>query len=132
MHPNKKLFVEGVHLLMGRWAALRMAVEMGWGGCDSEQKSIEFADGLIRYFEEGGAKIDETDVEEILIETMGSQFSTQLEDDSEILIARSLCLLFRQSVRGETTFLDTLRKRNATPMETIEVLADDSSASEDE
>ena len=126
MHPNKALFMEGVGIVMRRWTALRMAVEMGWAGCDGEQRAQDLADALITYFEENGNRVEEFDVEDLLVETMSAEFCTQLEDDSEVLVAKSLCLLFRQSVQGQTDFLDSLRRLEASsPVPKIEAFSSD-------
>lgn len=53
MHPNKRNFVEGLDLIFDRWVALRMAVEMEWGGPDATSKAEEFKAGLIEYFDRG-------------------------------------------------------------------------------
>lgn len=53
MHPNKRNFVEGLGLVLDRWVALQMAVEMGWGGHDTASKAEGFKAGLIDYFDQG-------------------------------------------------------------------------------
>lgn len=106
VHPNKQNFIDGLDLIFGRWVALRMAVEMEWGGYDSAEKVEQFKQALVDYFDKGtgvsaggagmlnslaivvigGKNIEAEDVEEILIEVMGSEFHTVLEDDSEVLV----------------------------------------------
>lgn len=53
MHPNKLNFVEGLDLVLERWVAFKMALEMEWGGHGTAQKAQEFKEGLVDYFERG-------------------------------------------------------------------------------
>ena len=53
VHPNKQNFIDGLDLIFGRWVALRMAVEMEWGGHDSAEKVEQFKQALVDYFDKG-------------------------------------------------------------------------------
>jgi pre-rRNA-processing protein TSR2 len=53
MHPNKAKFLEGLSIIMKRWTALQLAVEMEWGGPSSSEKAKDFEESLAEYFENG-------------------------------------------------------------------------------
>lgn len=58
-----------------------------------------------------GRRIEPEDIEDALLESMSAEFGTILEDGSEVQIARDLCRLYRESIRGETALLDQLERR---------------------
>lgn len=99
MHPNKANFIEGLSIVMKRWTALQLAVEMDWGGPYSSEKAKDFEESLADYFEKGsfslskfvfhifileGKKLEPEDIEDILYDVMRDEFGTILEDESEI------------------------------------------------
>jgi pre-rRNA-processing protein TSR2 len=47
---NKPRFEEGVNLLFLRWTALQLAVENGWGGGSSKEKSQQLLEDVIQWF----------------------------------------------------------------------------------
>lgn len=57
IHPNKLNFIEGLSLVLERWVALKMALEMEWGGHDTARKSDEFKAALVDYFERGSSPL---------------------------------------------------------------------------
>ncbi|PJF19583.1 hypothetical protein PSACC_00592 [Paramicrosporidium saccamoebae] len=54
IHPNKRNFIEGLHIIFDRWVAFRMALDMEWGGHDTSDKAQQFKEGLVDYFDRGG------------------------------------------------------------------------------
>jgi len=51
--PNTKLsrdFAAGAARVLGRWTALRLAVEGGWGGPESEAKAVLLLDDVVNWF----------------------------------------------------------------------------------
>ena len=53
MHPNKSNFIEGVDLIFKKWEAMRIALDMEWGGQESHLKCEDFKAGLVDYFDKG-------------------------------------------------------------------------------
>ncbi len=120
MHPNKANFVEGLGLIFGRWVAMQMALQMEWAGPMTGEKVATFIEGLVDYFDREGRSIEEEDIEDILVTTMQDEFSTLLEDSSEVEVARAILTLFRESVQGRTKLLDVLRRRATAPLPAAE------------
>lgn len=103
MHPNKANFLEGLSIVMKRWTALQLAVEMQWGGHNAAEKAKDFEESLADYFEKGfefyyikiilkiiiieGKKLEPEDIEEILYDVMRDEFGAILEDESEIEVS---------------------------------------------
>jgi len=53
MHPNKKNFYDGLKIILDRWTALQLAVEMEWAGPNTEQKAEDLHFSLMDYIEKG-------------------------------------------------------------------------------
>ncbi len=53
MHPNKENFSDGVALILIRWTALQLAIEMEWAGPYTAQKAEDLHFSLVDYFEKG-------------------------------------------------------------------------------
>lgn len=116
VHPNKQNFINGLALIFSLWPALKMAREMEWGGHNTIEKIQLFQDGLVDYFDREGRNIEPEDVEEILLEVMNCEFGTLLEDESERIVAKQICTLYQECIRGKSDMLDSLRQRAAQPL----------------
>lgn len=53
MHPNKRNFAEGMELILKKWTALQLAIDMEWGGHTTAEKALDLEDSLLDYFEKG-------------------------------------------------------------------------------
>lgn len=53
---NRGNFAYGLHLVLRRWPALRMAVEMEWAGPDSAAKAQQLEASLLEYFDRGAPR----------------------------------------------------------------------------
>jgi pre-rRNA-processing protein TSR2 len=145
VHPNKRNFIEGLGIIFSRWPALRMAVDMEWGGHDTVEKAQRFQDSLIDYFDRGtfthrpawysveGKNIEQEDIEDILLDVLCDEFCTMLEDGSEIEIAKTIWTLYQESIKGKTTLLETLRVRatRSLPVNIVKTATEDESSEED-
>lgn len=60
MHPNKRNFVEGIGIILKKWTALQLAVEMEWAGPFTSQKAVDLEESLIDYFEKGMVRYQES------------------------------------------------------------------------
>lgn len=111
MHPNKQNFVNGLQLILDKWTALKLAIEMEWGGPFTAQKAQDFHYSLIDYFEKGlqtlckdvrvliyltieGKNIEPEDIEDILLEVMRDEFGAVLEDESEREVTHPAFLVY--------------------------------------
>lgn len=113
MHPNKQNFIEGLSIILKRWTALQLAIEMEWGGPHTVEKAQDLEDSLIDYFEKGeptlcylstdpwgcleGKALEQEDLEDILLDVMQDEFGTVLEDGSEVEVY-SLGLLYSKGI----------------------------------
>ncbi|CAN6461288.1 unnamed protein product [Victoria cruziana] len=85
------LFAEAVHLVLSRWAALRLAVQNEWGGGNSRQKYDQLIQDLVSWFVYSNAPIYIDELEMMLDEKMVLCFNTEIEDGSvEELVDRNV------------------------------------------
>lgn len=109
MHPNKANFIEGLSLLLSAWPVLRTAVREEWGGHESAEKAEWLVRALTEHFDERGHKLEQEELEDILLDVMAREFNVLLEDQSERTLADQMIVLFRQSVKGQVELLNKLR-----------------------
>lgn len=57
MHPNKRNFMEGLQIILKRWTALQLAVDMDLGGPNTAQKAEDLHYSLVDYIEKGMRKV---------------------------------------------------------------------------
>ncbi|XP_042043748.1 pre-rRNA-processing protein TSR2-like [Salvia splendens] len=74
-------FGDGIQMVVSRWAALRMAIENGWGGRDSLHKSQQLGHNLFNFLTQSKDQVYIVDVEDILYEFMDS-LNTEIQDGS--------------------------------------------------
>jgi pre-rRNA-processing protein TSR2 len=110
MHPNRANFLEGVRLIFGGWPVLKTAISEEWGGPESAEKVNWFVESLLEHFDERGTKIEQEELEDILLHVMGHEFNVVLEDESERFVASQVLRLFRESIKGESSLLMQLRQ----------------------
>lgn len=92
-----------------RWTALQLAVKGEWGGSDSSLKMEWFSETLADYMYDFGSKVDEEDIEDVLLQIMSDEFMTQLDDGSEITIAKKLLSLYKELVVGNLNLYQSLQ-----------------------
>lgn len=128
MHPNKVNFIEGLRLLMSNWSTLRLAVVEEWGGHESQAKADWLIDALVEHFDERGKKVEQEELEDVLLDVMAREFNVMLEDQSERGLASQILVLFQQSVQGQTALLEQLRlKVSSGSTFNVEYMIEDSS-----
>lgn len=121
MHPNKRNFAEGMELILKKWTALQLAIDMEWGGHTTAEKALDLEDSLLDYFEKGtlvllarmhdraeGKHLEPQDLEDILYEVMRDEFGALLEDGSEIEVPRA-SLFVSKPVLGCQDYVRSLR-----------------------
>ncbi|CAG8698923.1 1711_t:CDS:2 [Dentiscutata erythropus] len=107
-------FYQAVTYVFKSWTALKLAVEMQWGGIDSEDKRDWFVDVVVEYFGKHGKETYEEDVESILQQVMADEFNTLLEDDSAYQVSKHLIKLYAECIEGNYSSVDLLRSRHTT------------------
>ncbi|CAO3680675.1 unnamed protein product [Umbelopsis ramanniana] len=113
VHPNQAAFTEGLTYVLRSWSALKLAVEQDWGGPDSEEKRDWMAETLVEYFGANAKRLDEFDVEDILVQIMSDEFHTDLEDGSAYAVSKHLVSMFNQCIHGDYSEVVKLREKLA-------------------
>ncbi|BGP38921.1 hypothetical protein JCM10449v2_002859 [Rhodotorula kratochvilovae] len=112
------LFARAALDLFDMWPALRLAISHGWGGDGAEGKTALAEDvvdlvytaasagstgadaGSSTSMQEGGIPLPaQDDVAATLLHVVGTEFDVDLEDGSEVLVARDLLALWRECLR---------------------------------
>ncbi len=99
------LFARGVIARLAYWPALRIAVDQGWGGPESAEKSTWLASVLVDDFEEQDPKPDLDFVEDRLLQAMADEFDANLEDGSAEAVAKDIVSLWEEVSAGKTDLL---------------------------
>ncbi|KAJ6841294.1 pre-rRNA-processing protein TSR2 [Iris pallida] len=128
-------FSEGIALVLSRWTALQMAVENGWGGRESRQKSSNLADSVLSWFSQSSDALYIDDLENFLDEEMAVSFNTEIEDGSVEEVAEQLMVMHEGCLEGNYESIEKLR--NLLPLanavrQSKEVSNDDTDESSDE
>ncbi|KAF2725032.1 hypothetical protein K431DRAFT_194278, partial [Polychaeton citri CBS 116435] len=89
--PEKlqQLFDNGIWYTISLWDALHTAIQNGWGGEDSLEKKDWFA-GVISELFTQRRDTDQEDVECVLLQIMQDEFDCNVEDESEVEIAKTI------------------------------------------
>jgi pre-rRNA-processing protein TSR2 len=107
---NREKFTLGISLLFKtQWTALKLAVDMQWGGHDSEDKRDWLIDVMVNYFDKNGKDTDVDDLETILNQVMTDEFNTLLEDDSAYQVSQDLIKMYNECIQGNYSTIDLLQ-----------------------
>lgn len=96
-----------ISLTLHAWPALSIAVREEWGGPDSSSKRDWFAGAISDLFAER-SDTDELDLEELLLQIMADEFECNLEDESEVIVARDILRCRRELAQGVTARVDRM------------------------
>ncbi|KAF2097763.1 hypothetical protein NA57DRAFT_56946 [Rhizodiscina lignyota] len=138
--PEQKVanFTLAVSLLLVTWPALSLAVANSWGGPDSADKRDWLGGAIIDLFESAPGT-DVEDVEDVLLQVMQDEFEVNLEDGSEVGVAKGIMKAREQCARGDFTEIKEMervwRERKGPvpkPMEVIENVHDGEEIDDDE
>lgn len=92
-------FENGVWYALCLWPALHVAVSNSWGGPDSADKRDWFAGAVSDLFGTHPAT-DQEDLEAFLLQVMQDEFECNVEDETEVAVARDIFRL-RLCLKGE-------------------------------
>ncbi|CAI2171976.1 5665_t:CDS:2 [Funneliformis geosporum] len=113
-------FIRGVSILFKtEWTALKLAVDMQWGGHDSEDKRDWFINVIVEYFDSNGKGTDDYDLETILIQIMADEFNTIIEDDSAYQISQDLIKMYNECIKGNYKTVDLLESKQKSPKQNL-------------
>ncbi|RUS20418.1 Pre-rRNA-processing protein TSR2-domain-containing protein [Endogone sp. FLAS-F59071] len=108
-HPNQVAFTDGVSCIFRAWTALKLAVDLDWGGPDSAEKRAWFVDIVVEQFQQKGKKLDAFELEDILSQIMQDEFSVTLEDDSAYAVSQHIVKIYNECIQGDYTSVNALR-----------------------
>ncbi|GBB97889.1 hypothetical protein RclHR1_00310017 [Rhizophagus clarus] len=116
---SREKFTQGVAILFKtQWTALKLAVDMQWGGHDSEDKRDWLIDVIVDYFDKNGKNADIDDLETILNQVMTDEFNTLLEDDSAYQISQDLIRIYNECIQGNYSTVDLLQSKQQSTKQT--------------
>lgn len=99
---------DGINLLLSRWSALQIAVENGFGGRDSSQKSQQLPIDLFSLLTQSKEPIYIDDLENMLDEFMLS-LNTEIDDGSIEEISEKLMIMHEECLEGNFMSIERLR-----------------------
>lgn len=94
-----EVFRKAVAAVLAQWTVLTLAVEKGWGGRESHRKRHQLYEDLITELE-GNTTVTAEDLADCLAERFARDFSVEIEDDSDLEVAKLLVDLREQTYRG--------------------------------
>ncbi|KAK3116309.1 rRNA accumulation- protein [Teratosphaeriaceae sp. CCFEE 6253] len=92
-------FDNGIWYALALWPALHVATSNGWGGPDSADKRDWFAGAVSDLFA-ARPDTDDEELEVFLLQIMQDEFDCNVEDESEVVVARTVTGL-RRGLKGE-------------------------------
>ncbi|RUS28167.1 Pre-rRNA-processing protein TSR2-domain-containing protein [Jimgerdemannia flammicorona] len=127
-HPNQLAFTDAVTSIFQAWTALKLAVDLDWGGPDSAEKRDWFVDTVVGQFNQKGKKLDAFDLEVILNQIMEDEFNVTLEDDSayqvyvifcdppvtivaDRIVSQHIVKIYNECIQGDYTSVTLLREK---------------------
>ena len=110
-------WARGCALALGRWAALGLAVEHGWGGAEGAEARAEgLAGAVAELVARERGQLARYEVEEFLEDEAERLFLMQCEDGSVEAVAGELLELYAALARGDTAPLEALERLAAQPL----------------
>lgn len=103
-------FDHGIWYSLALWPALHVAVQNSWGGADSEEKRDWFAGAVSDLFS-GRQDTDAEDLEAFLLQIMQDEFDCNVEDETEVEVARTILVLRKSLLEGNLGAFETLERR---------------------
>lgn len=103
-------FELAVSLHLWRWQALTLAVDNEWGGADSAEKRDWLA-GTLADLYSPDKETDVEDVEDVVVQVMGDEFSVLLEDDSAYELAKAIDASWRDCREGKFDAIEAMKQQ---------------------
>ncbi|KFO20691.1 pre-rRNA-processing protein TSR2 homolog [Fukomys damarensis] len=96
----RELFRAGIRGVLEAWPALQIAVENGFGGAHSQEKSEWLGSAVEDYFIRN-ADLELDEIEDFLEELMTNEFDTIVEDGSLPQVSQQLQTMFHHFQKGD-------------------------------
>lgn len=107
-------FDSGIWYALSLWHALHVAVQNSWGGPDSAEKFDWFAGAVSEYFTQESAKnrkVEEEPLAEFLLNVMWDEFSCNVDDDSDVEVAKTILVLREALMHRDMSAFQALERR---------------------
>ncbi|KAF2202927.1 pre-rRNA-processing protein-like protein TSR2 [Delitschia confertaspora ATCC 74209] len=102
-------FELGIWHALFHWQDLTVAIQNQWGGPDSEDKRDWLAGAISEIFQTQ-PDTDALDIEAVLLQALEDEFGVRVEDESEVLVARQIMDIRKQTLEGNFSTVDQLQK----------------------
>lgn len=103
-------FDNGIWYALSLWPVLHVAVTNGWGGPDSADKKDWFAGAVSELFT-SRPDTDQDDLEIFLLQILQDEFDVNVEDESEVEVARTIIGLKKTLAEQDLSFAQDLERR---------------------
>ncbi|KAI4998748.1 pre-rRNA-processing protein TSR2-like [Hordeum vulgare subsp. vulgare] len=127
---------EGIGLVFGRWTALQMAVENGWGGRESRAKADRLAADVLSFFTGSKGPYYYDDLEEMMFDSISEFFNADFEDGSVGEVAEQVLIMHEECLQNNYSSIDKLRNTRtqgaAVSQSRMMVTDDDDDSSDDD
>ncbi|XP_042041337.1 uncharacterized protein LOC121786782 [Salvia splendens] len=104
-------FGDGIQMVFSRCAALRMAIENGWGGRDSLHNLQQLGHNLFNFLTQSKDQVYIGDVEDILYEFM-DPLNTEIQDGSVEEVAEKFMVMREECLERQFDSIKKLRETN--------------------
>ena len=109
-NPQEDAFMVFFHAseaVFSMWTGLRLAMDGGWGGADSDDKAMAMFETVMGQFHAGmtgkSRVPDRDDLSDFLFKELDRELSVQMEDGSCDAVAAELCAMFAEVAAGDQT-----------------------------
>jgi len=108
----------GIWYTLSLWPALHLAIQNSWGGPETSDKRDWFA-GAVSELLSSRPDTDAEELEVFLLQVMQDEFEVNVEDDSEVDVARTV-LRLKQSLSGEGRWEGGSREERMSVLKEVE------------
>ncbi|KAM3407349.1 hypothetical protein ACQJBY_001028 [Aegilops geniculata] len=126
---------EGIGLVFGRWTALQMAVEKGWGGPDSRAKADQLAASILSWFTNSKGPYYYEDLEDMMFDNIYKSLNSNFADGSIGEVAEQFLIMHEECLENNFSSIEKLRNTrpqgNAVSQSRQMVTEDDDDSSDD-
>ncbi|KAL4226146.1 rRNA accumulation-related protein [Mactra antiquata] len=103
--PMRERFCEAISRILNSWTVLKLAVNHGFGGADSQAKADWMVYAIDQWFAEN-SNLETFEVEDFLEDVLSTEFDTIADDGSLPQIAKMICGFYRLCQEGNTAKIE--------------------------
>eukprot|EP00161_Ancyromonas_sigmoides_P025397 TRINITY_DN849_c3_g1_i1.p1 TRINITY_DN849_c3_g1~~TRINITY_DN849_c3_g1_i1.p1 ORF type:complete len:165 (-),score=19.64 TRINITY_DN849_c3_g1_i1:584-1078(-) len=100
---QEELLWLGVHCVLSRWTAFRMAVEGGFSSRDPARAAAEYVAGIREFLMTASGRIEPSDLSALLDQMLKDLFSTWLEEAAEFdAVSAEIVQIYHETAAGNS------------------------------